>query len=104
MAKLCLVSLLQRNLVMIKIFIFWDKIVLIIIFIRVVATDMRYFARTKFFGSLVHRTNFGLIYDKKFSNWDTYVVKGGRIRHFSLNEHEEISQAGIILNKLVNKP
>ena len=29
--------------------------------IKVAATDMRYFARCKFFGSLVHKKNFGLI-------------------------------------------
>ena len=29
--------------------------------IKVAATDMRYFAKSKFFGSLVHKKNFGLI-------------------------------------------
>ena len=29
--------------------------------LKVAATDMRYFARNKFFGSLVHKKNFGLI-------------------------------------------
>ena len=29
--------------------------------IKVAATDMRYFVRCKFFGSLVHKKNFGLI-------------------------------------------
>ena len=29
--------------------------------VRVAATDMRYFARSKFFGILVHKKNFGLI-------------------------------------------
>ena len=28
-------------------------------FIKVAATDMRYFAKSKFFGSLVHKKDFG---------------------------------------------
>ena len=31
------------------------------IMFKVAATDMRYFARSKLFGSLVHKENFGLI-------------------------------------------
>ena len=63
---------------------------------------MRYFARSKFSRSLVHKKNFSLI---------GYVViklgyvftKRVRIPLFRLNELGEKSQATIIFGKFVNK-
>ena len=61
------------------------------------AIDMRYFARSKFSRSLVHKKNFSLIlYDKQISSQDTYFVKKGRITPLSLNEFGEILQATIM--------
>ena len=58
------------------------------------ATDVRYFARNKFFGSLGYKKMFGF----------TYFVKGCRIPLLSLNELREKLQATIILSIFVNKP
>ena len=59
--------------------------------LKAAATDMRYFATSKFFGSLVHKKNFGLI-------WKVVFELG------CLNERGEKSQATIILGKFINKP
>ena len=72
--------------------------------IKVTATDIRYFLRSKFSRSLVHKKNFSLIYDKQFSSQDTYFVKRDRIPVLSLNELGKKSQATIILGKFKNKP
>ena len=40
----------------------YTKSTLAIEVFKVVATDMRSFARSKFFGSLIHKNNFGLIW------------------------------------------
>ena len=71
------------------------------LFVNVMAADMRYFARNKFFGSLVHKKKFGLISQAVFKLC-TYFVKGGRIPLFSLNELGEKSWTIIIVN-FVNK-
>ena len=65
-------------------------------------TDMRYFARRKLSSSLVQMKNFSLISQLDLSQ-DTYFDKRGRIRHLSLNEIGEKSQATIILGKFVSK-
>ena len=55
--------------------------------------DMKYFAGSKFFGSLVHKKNFGLIWQVVFM-----------LRFLFCQELEEKLQATIILGKLLNKP
>ena len=63
--------------------------------IKVAATDMRYFARSKFSGILVCKNKFGLMWQ--------YIVKGHRILPLSSNELKENSGATINSSKLVNK-
>ena len=58
-------------------------------------TDMRYFARSKFPRSLVHKKKFSLIF------WSSFQV---RICILSLNELREKLRAAMILGKFVNKP
>ena len=66
-------------------------------------TDLRYFARSKFSCSLVHKKNFSLIWQVVFK-FGTYFVKRGRIPLLSLSEHGEKSWETILLGKFVNKP
>ena len=66
---------------------------------KVAATNMRYFARSKLSGSLVHKKKL-VWYDNQFLSYDTYFVKRGRVPLLSLNEQEETT---IILSKSVNK-
>ena len=61
------------------------------------ATDMRYFARSKFSRSLVHKKHFSLIWP--VDDKDMYFAKRGRIPLLSLNELGEKSHATIILGK-----
>ena len=60
--------------------------------LKAAATDMRYFARSKFLGSLVHKENFGMILQVVFKLGYLFV-KGVRESLLSLNEFEEKSQA-----------
>ena len=53
-------------------------------------TDLRYFARSKFSCSLVHKKNFSLILQVVFK-FGTYFVKRGRIPLLNLNELGEKS-------------
>ena len=71
-------------------------------FIKAAATGMRYFARSKFFGSLVHNKNFGLIWQVVLKL--RYLFCQGRLPLLSLNELGKKSQTTIILGKFVNKP
>ena len=66
--------------------------------IKAAAADMRYFARSKFFGGLVHKKNVGLVWQVVFKLG--YFVNGGRIPLLSLNELGEKSQATIIVGKI----
>ena len=66
------------------------------------ATDMRYFARSKFSRSLVHKKNFSLIWQVVFKSG--YVRILSREVGYLLNELGEKSRATIILGKFVNKP
>ena len=65
---------------------------------KVAATDLRYVVRSKFWRTLVHEENFGLIWQIVFS-YNTYFVIGD-----SLNKLGEKSQAAITLGNFVNKP
>ena len=69
--------------------------------IKVAATDVRYFARSKFSRSLVYKKNFSLILQVIY---DTYFVKKCRICLLSLSELGKKSQGTIILDKFVSKP
>ena len=64
------------------------------------ATDMRYFARSKFSRSLVHQKNFSLICQVVFKLGYVY----GRIPPMSLSELGEKSRATIIVDKFANNP
>ena len=62
---------------------------------------MRYFAKSKFSGSLVHKKNFSLIWQVVFKSG--YVRVLSREVGYLLNELGEKSRATIILGKFVNK-
>ena len=62
---------------------------------------MRYFARSKFFGSLVHKRTFWL---DMTSSFQVRMLVSSRIPLLSLNELRTKSQATIVLGKFVNKP
>ena len=64
-------------------------------FLKVAATDMRYFARSKFSTSLVHKKSFSLILQ--------VVFKKRRVPLLSLNELAEKSPATIIIGKFIKK-
>ena len=69
--------------------------------VKVAATDMRYFAKSTFFGSLAHKKNFGLIWQVLFK-LGYFFCQGTPL--LSLNELEEKLRATIIIGKSVNKP
>ena len=62
------------------------------------ATDMRYFSRSKFSSSLVHKKNFSLIRQVIFKA-GYFFVKRGRIPLLSLIKLGKKSQTAIILGK-----
>ena len=64
-------------------------------FLKVAPTNMRYFARSKFCTSLVHKKSFSLI-------WQV-VFKGGRVPLLSFNELTEKAPSIIILRKFIIK-
>ena len=66
--------------------------------VKVPATDMRYFATTKFSGSLVYKNNFSLMWEVvfKLGYLESFVTRG-RIPLLSLNKLGEKLQATIIL-------
>ena len=70
---------------------------------KVAATDMKYFARSKFSRSLVYKRNFSLIWLVVFKLGYVFFVNRGRILLLSLSELGEKSQATVILSKFVNK-
>ena len=70
--------------------------------IKGAATDMRYFARSKFSRSIVHKKYFSLIWQLVFK-LRYYFVRRGRIPLLNLNELREKSRATIIVGKFVNK-
>ena len=68
---------------------------------QVAATNMRYFAGSKYSRSLVHKKMFGLMWQVVFNK---YFVKRGRITLSSFNELSHKSSATIIFGKFANKP
>ena len=70
---------------------------------KVAAADMRYFARSKFSKSVVHKKHFSVIWQVVLK-LDAYFVKSGRIPLLTLSELGEKSQVTIILSNFVNKP
>ena len=70
--------------------------------IKAAATDVTYFARSKFSRSIVHKKDIILTWQLVFKLGYLFY-KGGRIPLISLNELGEKSQATIILGKFVNK-
>ena len=71
--------------------------------LKVTATDMRYFAGSKLFGSLVHKKNFGLIWQVVFKLG--YLFCQGRYDTTFEVEWTWIKIGEtIIIGKFVNKP
>ena len=71
--------------------------------LKVARAVMRYFARSKFSMSLVHKKNFYLNMTSFILSHNIYFVKRGRIPLLNLNELGEMSQVKIILGNFVNK-
>ena len=75
-------------------YIYWAKLTRKVLsthntlMLKAAAADMRYFPRSKFLGSLVHKGNFGLILQVVFK-LSYLFVKGVRISLLSLNEFKE---------------
>ena len=82
--------------------IFGPLILFILVGFKAAVTDIRYFARSKFSRSLVHKKNFDLIWQVAFK-LKTFFVSGRRIPLLSLNKLGEVTQTTIILCNFVNK-
>ena len=63
---------------------------------------MRYFARSKFSRTFVHKKN-GLIYLVVFEQ-EHFFIKAGRKSRLNLNEIGRSSRTAIALGNFVNKP